>query len=178
MSVMLNTSSIKRFNTLQRRRSSEPFLFPVKEVSFASVQVREYPMILGDNPSCTSGPPVTLDWTYDAKASMSCTVDEWESGRDSTRRMKSVIRVPSSVRTEWVLDAGFTPTEVHEAIRDVQNYQRRRRSSIEKSSLQEKACDVMESVKRRLERAHGSKLVRTQTHTNLGDFLTPVQVEE
>ena len=107
MSVMLNTSSIKRFNTLQRR-SSAPFLFPVKEVSFASVQVREYPMILGDNPSCTSGPPVTLDWTYDAKASMSCTVDEWESGRDSTRRMKSVIRVPSSVRTEWVLDA-----EVH-----------------------------------------------------------------
>ena len=177
MSVMLNTSSIKRFNTLQRR-SSAPFLFPVKEVSFASVQVREYPMILGDNPSCTSGPPVTLDWTYDAKASMSCTVDEWESGRDSTRRMKSVIRVPSSVRMEWVLDAGFTPTEVHEAIRDVQNYQRRRRSSIEKSSLQEKACDVIESVKRRLERAHGSKLVRTQTHTNLGDFLTPVQVEE
>ena len=177
MSVMLNTSSIKRFNTLQRR-SSAPFLFPVKEVSFASVQVREYPMILGDNPSCTSGPPVTLDWTYDAKASMSCTVDEWESGRDSTRRMRSVIRVPSSVRTEWVLDAGFTPTEVHEAIRDVQNYQRRRRSSIEKSSLQEKACDVLESVKRRLEGAHGSKLVRTQTHTNLGDFLTPVQVEE
>jgi hypothetical protein len=121
--------SNKPFSTLQRR-SCEPFLFPAKEVSFASVQVREYPMILGDNPSCTSGPPVTLDWNYNAEASLSCTVDEWESGRDSTRRMRTEIRVPSSVRTEWLLDAGFTPTQVNKAIRDVQKYQRDRWLSI------------------------------------------------
>ena len=99
-------------------------------------------MILGDNPSCTSFPPVTLDWTYDVEASMSCTVE---------RMGKAVGIAPGARRTEWVLDAGFTPTQVHEQsetctriIGAVEG-----RVLIEKSSLQEKSCDVVEFVKRR-----------------------------
>lgn len=170
------TISSKRPFQLQRR-SSEAFLFPAKEVCFASVQVRQYPVILGDNPSCTSGPPVTLGWNYDTDSSLSCTVDEWESGRNSTRRLREEIRVPSSVRMEWLLDAGFTPTQVSEAIQDVQKHQRRRQSSIENSRLQETASSVVECVKRRLER-NGCRLVRTQGHRNLGVILTPHQVQE
>jgi hypothetical protein len=33
-----------------------------KSVSFGKVRVRSYPLILGDNPSCSGGLPVTLDW--------------------------------------------------------------------------------------------------------------------
>jgi hypothetical protein len=50
-------------NVLGDEKFPESFPFPAKEVSFASVQLREYPMILGENPSCTSVPPVTLGWT-------------------------------------------------------------------------------------------------------------------
>jgi hypothetical protein len=93
----------------------ESFPFPAKEVSFASVQVREYPMILGDNPSCTSIPPITLDWIYDVEASMSCTI-KWMGKAvgiaPGARRARS--ESPRWVRTEWVLDAGFTPMQVHE----------------------------------------------------------------
>lgn len=33
-----------------------------KSVTFGKVRVRSYPLILGDNPSCSRGLPVTLDW--------------------------------------------------------------------------------------------------------------------
>ena len=67
------------------RRSAEPFLPSCnkkkEEVRFVSVELREYPIILGDNPSCTAGPPIAiaLDWDYDTLTS--CTIDEYESMR-------------------------------------------------------------------------------------------------
>ncbi len=154
------------------RRSSEAYLLPAKEVCFASVQVREYPMILGDNPSCTSGPPLTLDWDHNAE--LSCTIDEWESGRDSARHLW----VPSSVRMEYLLDIGFTLTQVLTAIQDVEDCQRLRCSSIEESCLQEKSRDVVECLQRQFEFAHCNALVRTETYTNLEFISAPLQVQE
>ena len=36
-----------------------------RNVSFSHLRIREYAITLGDNPSVSSGPPVTLDWAYD-----------------------------------------------------------------------------------------------------------------
>ena len=36
--------------------------YDAKTVTFGKVRIRSYPMILGDNPSCSKGLPVTLDW--------------------------------------------------------------------------------------------------------------------
>merc|ERR1712238_242161 len=33
-------------------------------VSFKAVEIREYDRAIGDNPSCSSGPPIALDWNY------------------------------------------------------------------------------------------------------------------
>ena len=35
-------------------------------VKFSTVEIRSFPMILGDNPSVSKGPPVTLAWDYDS----------------------------------------------------------------------------------------------------------------
>ena len=139
------------------RRSADPFLL-CKKVCFASVHVREYPIILGDNPTCSSGPPVTLDWEYNGDASASRSVDEWENERYYDRRSREEMRVvPASVRTEWLLDAGFSPLQIHEVIQDIQKEQHRQRLSIDKSRLQDKAAIVAESMKRTLERAIGKR---------------------
>jgi len=48
-------------------------------VSFQSVDVREYGRTLGDNPSCMSGPPISLDWSY-SKTTPVC-INEYEDKR-------------------------------------------------------------------------------------------------
>ena len=139
-----------------KRRSADPFLLNKKVVGFASVQVKTYPVILGDNPAVSSGPPVTLDW--EAETSSSSSIDEWEMARCiDRRRSREEIRVPPCVRTEWLLEAGFSPLQVHEAIQDIQKEQQRRRSSIVKSPLQDKADVVAEQMKRKLERVVGKR---------------------
>ncbi|KAL7541358.1 hypothetical protein ACHAXR_011318 [Thalassiosira sp. AJA248-18] len=140
------------------RRGVDPFLLSnsnKKGVCFASVQVREYPVILGDNPSCTSGAPIALSWNHDLDSSIS--IDEWEGQRCIERRTKEEIRIPASVRAEWLLDAGYSVSHVHEVIQDVEAAKRRRRSSIVKSSFQDKAEVVAETMKRKLGRATGKR---------------------
>lgn len=41
-----------------------PCLLTKKRVSFGDLQMRKYPVILGDHPECTMGPPVSLITEY------------------------------------------------------------------------------------------------------------------
>lgn len=54
-----------------------------RNVSFNSVNVREYDRTIGDHPSCRSGPPISLDWSYSKKSDKS--LDEYELERASER---------------------------------------------------------------------------------------------
>lgn len=51
-----------------------------RSVSFADVNIREYERILGDNPSCTSGPPISLGWGYSPEP-IKLSVDDFERGK-------------------------------------------------------------------------------------------------
>eukprot|EP00529_Nitzschia_sp_RCC80_P027296 CAMPEP_0113477308 /NCGR_PEP_ID=MMETSP0014_2-20120614/20138_1 /TAXON_ID=2857 /ORGANISM="Nitzschia sp." /LENGTH=249 /DNA_ID=CAMNT_0000370393 /DNA_START=248 /DNA_END=997 /DNA_ORIENTATION=+ /assembly_acc=CAM_ASM_000159 len=48
-------------------------------ISFGEVSIREYPIILGVNPSCSLGAPVCLDWQYEELSPLS--VDEFEASK-------------------------------------------------------------------------------------------------
>jgi hypothetical protein len=50
-----------------------------KSVSFASVEIRNYSVIIGDHPCCTQGCPLSLDWDYVSSDAQS--LDEYESTR-------------------------------------------------------------------------------------------------
>jgi len=56
-----------------------------RSVSFHSVDVREYDRTIGDNPSCRSGPPVSLDWSYSKKYEQPKALDEYEREREPDR---------------------------------------------------------------------------------------------
>ncbi len=126
-----------------------------KGVSFAVVEVREYPRILGDSPSVSSGPPISISWTYDA--TLSVPVDEWERIRDSDRRTKQEIRVPEDIRRAWLIDAGYSGSEMQSVINVIAQDKKQRRSSIDKSDLQDKAEAFAEIAKRKLVRAVGRR---------------------
>lgn len=52
-----------------------------KKVTFKSLEIRSYPIILGDNPNCSHGPPIQIDWEPFRTKKFS--IDEYEARRKS-----------------------------------------------------------------------------------------------
>jgi len=72
-----------------------------KGVFFAFVQIREHHRILGDHPSVSSGPPISMSWEVESDEIFS--VDMYESYRNHYRRSKHEFLVPASVRVSQYL---------------------------------------------------------------------------
>jgi hypothetical protein len=79
---------------------SHSALKPRFSVVFDRIKIREYERTLGDNPSCTSGPPISLGWTY--LHSCDYPIDEYERNK-TVRRSKRALRLPAGRRTELLM---------------------------------------------------------------------------
>lgn len=71
-------------------------------VQFSTVEIRKYPMILGDNPCCPVGPPVSLGWEYEAIPSLS--IDDYDALRIKQRRSRMNHMILTSCRRKEVLE--------------------------------------------------------------------------
>lgn len=75
-------------------------------VKFKSVMVREYSVTIGDNPSCTSGCPISIGWEYEDKI-IDVPLDCFEEYREGQRRATHQMRLPATVRhnmlREWAV---------------------------------------------------------------------------
>jgi hypothetical protein len=105
-------------------------------VSFGNAHIREFPVVMGDNPSVLfGGPPLRLGYDEasggseeDAEYIMS--VDDYEKRRAPHRRPATQLRVPPNVRREWV---GYHP----ELERQVYYQQRARIHSVASAEYDE-----------------------------------------
>jgi hypothetical protein len=82
-----------------------------KAVTFGSLTIHEHPVILGDNPSVSSGSPLTISW--ESQASLRSSVDEYEASRPA-RRTKDTMLVPRSMREDWLRSAGYARSDFTE----------------------------------------------------------------
>ncbi|KAL7503285.1 hypothetical protein ACHAXN_001095 [Cyclotella atomus] len=126
-----------------------------KGVFFAFVQIREHLRILGDHPSVSSGPPISLSWDVESNEMFS--VDMYENFRDQYRRSKHEFLVPASIRTEWLLDAGYTMHTIHEASQAITDARRKRLAGTTKTQLRDKADDFAENLKKTVDWVIGKK---------------------
>eukprot|EP00553_Chaetoceros_curvisetus_P008630 CAMPEP_0204617062 /NCGR_PEP_ID=MMETSP0717-20131115/4142_1 /ASSEMBLY_ACC=CAM_ASM_000666 /TAXON_ID=230516 /ORGANISM="Chaetoceros curvisetus" /LENGTH=167 /DNA_ID=CAMNT_0051630481 /DNA_START=197 /DNA_END=700 /DNA_ORIENTATION=+ len=78
-------------------------------VKFQDIKIRNYSMVLGDNPSCTYGPPVSLDWDYDERSAV-C-IDEYEEKR-GRRRKTYQMQIPAVHRRRILEQSGHTEDEM------------------------------------------------------------------
>jgi hypothetical protein len=130
------------------------------QVSFKNVEVREYDRTLGDNPSCMSGPPIQLDWSY-SKESEIC-MEEYEKTKSMRRRRnRNVIRMGKAKRLDLLQNhLGYSQEEISAATKAKKDIQRARSMTNLTSSFW-RVEDVAQSASRKLKRAlkkgHGSE---------------------
>jgi hypothetical protein len=115
-----------------------------KMVTFSTIEVREYPIIPGDNPASLSGVPLTIDWIPVETAS--CNVDEYEANKPPPRQMFE-LRMPSSYRKDLLQTLGFPRSELVASVRTVNIFRNQRRRTVETMQFC-KAEEALEKVKR------------------------------
>jgi len=93
-------------------------------VSFHSVDVREYDRTVGDHPSCRSGPPLSLDWSYSKKYEKK--LDEFELERSNERDKSNFYMNKYKRRNLLSHQWGHTEEELKEARRSTKKMQRQR----------------------------------------------------
>ena len=124
------------------------------KTNFKTIEVREYPLCIGDNPSVSDpdGPPLQLCWEPDCELSIA--IDEFEeyrngSGQDCVaRRRGEDLRLNFERRKYMALQSGHTHQEIASVVRQV-NRDRRRRTSAGRSNFFDTA---KESAGRKLKR--------------------------
>jgi len=74
-----------------------------KGVSFSTVQIREYSLILGDHPYCSGGPPLSLGWDHSEAETVPIEVYERSRG---PRKSQSQLKMGSEMRKDILARCG------------------------------------------------------------------------
>lgn len=98
-------------------------------VSFGTVQIRRYKRILGDNPSCSSGPALSLDWNHDDGLTTSAPVDDFEFYRGERLDDNEMV-LTRFEREEILTDLGYSKKEIADAVRKNVNIKNQRRQTV------------------------------------------------
>ena len=96
-----------------------------KTVRFHKVDIREYPVTVGDNGSVLQGPPVALGWQHLSQRSVD--LDFYEQVRGPHRRQKREMVLSSGLRFQLLRDWGHSRTEIQAGTK-VANISRKQRN--------------------------------------------------
>lgn len=134
----LNPTASERLKELSRRRrsarmKSQEMVEEDVKVRFGSLHVREFPIICGDNPGGTSGPPLSIDWKFASETLVD--MEEFEQNREP-RRNASEMCIPGSIRTQMLKDAGYSRRQIQELEKPINVVRAQRRRTLETLHLQ------------------------------------------
>lgn len=123
-------------------------------VQFKHVTIREYTQVIGDNPSCSIGAPVSLGWDYIMMIDK-YNLNDYEDYRFGSRRTRPQMLMPLRVRVERLMDFGFSHEMIEQASRDVEVIRMQRyQTSMEQryrthtQEVLEQACKSLSNVVR------------------------------
>ena len=102
------------------------------KVTFGTVTLREYPIILGDNPGGWRGPPLTIDWQHQGE--ILATVDKYEQCRPKIRTATE-FQIPAEVRHKLLRKSGFSAEEIQKYTKKANIIRNRRKTQIELSHM-------------------------------------------
>ncbi|KAL7525941.1 hypothetical protein ACHAWF_001577 [Thalassiosira exigua] len=130
-----------------------------KQVHFDTVEFREYPRILGDNPYTSSGPPIGIGWRYCPEDTVTVDLDLYESGVEGSRRSKQELAIPADVRVDMLREAGYSRMEINAAVKTAREVKKRRGTALKNQKFDpvlERVETVKCGVKRMIPRRRSS----------------------
>ena len=103
-------------------------------ITFGQVNIREYERVLGDNPSVTSGPPLSIGWRY-SPSTLNMSIDDYEENKGSPRSSSEYL-VPKSIRLATLKEHADIPhREIANAVRAIQKTKSQRRKTVVNLSM-------------------------------------------
>uniref|UniRef100_A0A6S8J6A7 Major facilitator superfamily (MFS) profile domain-containing protein n=1 Tax=Amphora coffeiformis TaxID=265554 RepID=A0A6S8J6A7_9STRA len=149
-----------------------------REVHFGTVQVREYSRTIGDNPFCSKGAPIALDWDYHQGDPVS--LDWHELDRFSGRRRKTSARrllLDPLQRRMLLWRWGFEIAEIDAAVK--RNEQEKRRQSINQLFLPWFVLqEFVVTQQSALRKSCGCHRYSTNNSTTSDDFASELSYQE
>jgi len=121
-----------------------------RSVGFQTVQVREYERVIGDNPSCSNGAPISIGWRHVSEHSH--TMDEYERKRAPYRRTQHDLVLTRQEREEKLIEWNHTFPEIIESIRANVRAKHQRRRTVNSIGTYDRWEEAMENASRRLKR--------------------------
>lgn len=118
-----------------------------RSVSFNSLNIREYGLTLGDHPSASSGPPMTLDWTPTGEEKI-ISVDQYERARQP-RRSRRALKMSYQAREAVLEEQGFTMDQVKGAWEESLKIRKQRHETITQGPLSMKLEEACQSAARK-----------------------------
>jgi len=94
-----------------------------KRISFGTIQIREHVQTIGDNPSCSSGVPVQLDWDHTDMEELK--LEDYEAYRTNPRR-KDELHLNYFQRMNLLKLNGFSTNEIKESKKQVKKHRNQR----------------------------------------------------
>lgn len=120
-----------------------------REVSFHTIHIRYHPMILGDNPACSFGAPVQLDWECIEEEKHD--LDVYEVERRPRRRLRHLV-LSYYRRKDILMQAGFNEDEMRSSEKQIGKLKRQRKTTGFFLPIQ-KMEEVVQSAGRKVRRA-------------------------
>lgn len=130
-------------------------------VSFGEIEMRYYSQTLGDNPSVSYGPPISLDWDYEEIEPIA--LDFFEDNRPPRRPLHQMILSHHNRKNVLSWQYGVTEDEIKKATKSVKKEKFNR--SVTRSLVPMMPVEaLMESAGRKAKRAFGKKSAWSETN--------------
>uniref|UniRef100_A0A7S4EEK0 Uncharacterized protein n=1 Tax=Pseudo-nitzschia australis TaxID=44445 RepID=A0A7S4EEK0_9STRA len=153
-----------------------------KKVNFTVIHIRDYERVVGDNPSCTIGPPVGIGWKYGKTRVID--IETFEVAR-SYKKLSSHLILTREEREALLLNWGASFHDIVEAVRSNLKIKNQRRQTVTNLGKVERIEEAFESATRKLKsalmlrRSTGNKVKRLQEQANLAQSaLTSLKIAE
>jgi hypothetical protein len=116
-----------------------------RKVHFKLVQIRFYEQVIGDNPSCSSGAPISLGWNYVPEFTLP--LDHFEIARGPMRRHELDLILTRRQRKSLLMEElGYSYTDIVESIRAAVKVKRQRRSTVSQLGKMDRFDQALESI--------------------------------